>query len=40
MMWLKLKPDGTPSVDGKTKPYCYHIDQFSELQPVIHKVME
>ena len=39
-MWLKTKPDGTPSVDGMTKPYCYHIDQFSELQPVIHKVME
>jgi len=40
MMWLKTKPDGTPSVEGKTKPYCYHIDQFSELQPVIHKVVE
>ena len=40
MMWLKLNPDGTPSVEGKTKPYCYHIDQFSELQPIIHKVME
>ena len=23
-----------------TKPYCYHIDQFSELQPIIHKVVE
>ena len=31
---------GTPSVEGKTKPYCYHIDQFSELQPIIHKVIE
>jgi glutamine synthetase len=40
MMWLKVNPDGTPSVDGKTKPYCYHIDQFAELQPLIHKVME
>jgi glutamine synthetase len=40
MMWLKLNPDGTPSVEGVTKPYCYHIDQFSELQPIIHKVME
>jgi glutamine synthetase len=40
MMWLKTNPDGTPSVEGKTKPYCYHIDQFSELQPIIHKVME
>jgi glutamine synthetase len=40
MMWLKLNPDGTPSVDGKTKPYCYHIDQFAELQPLIHRVIE
>jgi len=40
MMWLKLKEDGTPDVDGVTKPYCYHIDQFSELQPIIHKVIE
>ena len=27
-------------VQGMTKPYCYHIDQFSELQPIIHKVIE
>ena len=40
MMWLKLNEDGTPAVDGITKPYCYHIDQFSELQPIIHKVIE
>jgi len=40
MMWLKTKPDGTPSVEGTTKPCCYHIDQFSELQPVIHRVLE
>ncbi len=40
MMWLKLNPDGTPSVKGKTKPYCYHIDQFAELQPLIHRVMD
>ncbi len=40
MMWLKLKEDGTPDVEGVTKPYCYHIDQFSELQPIIHKVIE
>jgi glutamine synthetase len=39
MMWLKTNADGTPSVEGVTKPYCYHIDQFSELQPVIHKVV-
>ena len=40
MMWLKLGQDGKPSVEGMTKPYCYHIDQFSELQPIIHKVIE
>jgi glutamine synthetase len=40
MMWLKLDEDGNPSVEGKTKPYCYHIDQFAELQPLIHKVIE
>jgi glutamine synthetase len=36
----QLKDDGTPAVAGKTKPYCYHIDQFAELQPIIHKVIE
>ncbi|HUF01467.1 MAG TPA: glutamine synthetase family protein [Gaiellaceae bacterium] len=40
MMWLKLGPTGEPSVEGMTKPYCYHIDQFSELQPIIHKMVE
>jgi glutamine synthetase len=40
MMWLKMKPDGTPDVEGVTKPFCYHIDQFSELQPIIHKMVE
>ena len=40
MMWLKVDAEGKPTVEGKTKPYCYHIDQFSELQPLIHKVME
>ena len=40
MMWLKLDDKGEPSVEGKTKPYCYHIDQFAELQPIIHKVIE
>src|ERR1700722_1809979 len=40
MMWLKTNADGTPSVQGATRPYCYHIDQFSELQPVIHRVIE
>ncbi len=40
MMWLKTDADGKPSVEGMTKPFCYHIDQFSELQPIIHKVLE
>jgi glutamine synthetase len=40
MMWLKTGPDGKPILDGMTKPFCYHIDQFSELQPIIHKVIE
>lgn len=40
MMWLKQNPDGSPSVNGKTKPNCYHIDQFAELQPLIHRVLE
>ncbi len=40
MMWLKLNADGSPSVNGMTKPNCYHIDQFAELQPLIHKVIE
>jgi glutamine synthetase len=40
MMWLKTGPDGKATVEGMTKPYCYHIDQFSELQPIIHKVID
>jgi len=40
MMWLKLRADGSPSVEGMTKPNCYHIDQFAELQPLIHRVIE
>jgi glutamine synthetase len=46
MMWLKQNPDGSlmqaadGSVAGMSKPYCYHIDQFSEFQPIIHKVIE
>ena len=40
MMWLKTDSEGKPTVEGMTKPYCYHIDQFSELQPLIHKVLE
>ncbi len=40
MMWLKMGADGKPSVEGMTKPFCYHIDQFAELQPLIHKVVD
>ncbi|MBM3677279.1 MAG: glutamine synthetase [Actinobacteria bacterium] len=40
MMWLRNKADGTPDVAGVTKPFCYHIDQFSQLQPIIHKMIE
>ena len=38
MMWLGLNEDGTPAVTGKTKPYCYRIDQFAELQPVMQVI--
>ena len=40
MMWLKADEHGKPTVEGLTKPNCYHIDQFAELQPLIHKVVE
>ena len=40
MMWLKADENGKPTVEGMTKPNCYHIDQFAELQPLIHKVIE
>ena len=39
MMWLTKSPDGKPS-DGFSKPYCYHIDQFESLRPVVMKVIE
>ena len=39
MLWLKKGPDGAPS-GGFSKPYCYHIDQFESLRPVIMKVVE
>ncbi len=38
MMWLKKGPDGGPA-GGFSKPYCYHIDQFESLRPVIMKVV-
>ena len=40
MMWLTKNPDGTPTGQGFSKPYCYHIDQFESLRPVFMKVME
>ena len=40
MIWLKANEDGTPTFEGMSKPYCYHIDQFSQFQPIIHKVIE
>ena len=39
MMWLQKGPDGKPA-DGYSKPYCYHIDQFESLRPVVMKVIE
>ena len=39
MMWLKFDENGKPR-DGFSKPYCYHIDQFESLRPVVLKVME
>ena len=40
MMWLRADEKGKPIFEGLTKPNCYHIDQFAELQPLIHKVIE
>jgi glutamine synthetase len=39
MIWLKKNSDGSPA-GGFSKPYCYHIDQFESLRPVILKVIE
>lgn len=39
MMWLKKGPDGKPA-GGFSEPYCYHIDQFESLRPVVMKVLE
>ena len=40
MMWLKVDADGKPTVEGKTKPYCYQIDQVLLALCWIDKVME
>ena len=39
MIWFKKGPDGKPA-GGFSKPYCYHIDQFESLRPVVLKVIE
>jgi glutamine synthetase len=39
MIWLKKNPDGSAG-SGFSRPYCYHIDQFESLRPVILKVIE
>ena len=39
MMWLKKGADGQPD-GGATRPFCYHIDQFETLRPVVLKVVE
>ena len=39
MIWLKKGTDGNPA-GGFSKPYCYHIDQFESLRPVVLKVIE
>jgi glutamine synthetase len=39
MMWLK-KTDDPNKAEGLTKPWCYHINQFEELRPIILDVIE
>jgi glutamine synthetase len=39
MMWLRAAEDGAPP-EGVTKPWCYHINQFEQLRPVILDVVE
>jgi glutamine synthetase len=39
MMWLRPSEDGA-APEGVTKPYCYHINQFEQLRPVILDVVE
>jgi glutamine synthetase len=42
MMWLKRPKSSTDpaQAEGITKPWCYHINQFEELRPVILDVIE
>ncbi|MGH2991774.1 MAG: glutamine synthetase, partial [Solirubrobacterales bacterium] len=39
MMWLKLSEDESGAPEGVTKPWCYHINQFEQLRPVILDVI-
>ncbi|HET9544626.1 MAG TPA: glutamine synthetase family protein [Gaiellaceae bacterium] len=41
MMWMR-RPTGADAgaAEGLTKPWCYHINQFEELRPVILDVIE
>src|ERR671911_1484794 len=39
MMWLK-KTDDPNQAEGLTKPWCYHINQFEELRPIILDVID
>ncbi len=39
MMWLK-KSDDPNKAEGITKPWCYHINQFEELRPIILDVID
>ena len=38
MMWMKI-PEPGEEPEGVTKPWCYHINQFEQLQPVILDVV-
>ena len=39
MMWLKNDRRRRTTPEGVTKPWCYHINQFEELRPVILDVV-
>jgi glutamine synthetase len=41
MMWMKRPKGGDAgSAEGITKPWCYHINQFEELRPIILDVID
>ncbi len=41
MMWMKRPAgSGAGAAEGITKPWCYHINQFEELRPIILDVIE